>query len=206
MARKLTDTQLSILSSAAARDDRRVLPLPKLKAPPVAVQKTLKSLLADGLIEEIAASRDDETWDQSEERGRQTLIVTTAGLAAIGIDDETAGAPRAKSRTKPVTRPPHGKKASRAAKVAKKASRAQSAAGGATVPKQDAVIALLRRGNGASIAEMMEATGWQAHSVRGFMSGALKKRLGLELVSEKNKKTGERRYYVAAVKSGDNAH
>ena len=48
---------------------------------------------------------------------------------------------------------------------------------------------------------MMAATNWQAHSVRGFMSGALKRRLGLELVSEKNKKTGERRYQVAAVKS-----
>jgi hypothetical protein len=100
-----------------------------------------------------------------------------------------------------------GAKASRGAKVAKKASRARTAGSGdKKESKQDAVIALLRRGQGASVEEMMKATDWQAHSVRGFMSGALKKRLGLELVSEKNKKTGERRYYVAAVKSGDNAH
>jgi hypothetical protein len=47
---------------------------------------------------------------------------------------------------------------------------------------------------------MMEATDWQAHSVRGFMSGALKKRLGLEIASEKDNESGERRYYVAAVR------
>lgn len=47
----------------------------------------------------------------------------------------------------------------------------------------------------------MEATGWQSHSVRGFLSGALKKRLKLGVVSEKDAKTGERRYHVAAIAS-----
>ena len=46
----------------------------------------------------------------------------------------------------------------------------------------------------------MEATGWQAHSVRGFIFGALKKPLRMELVSEKDK-AGERRYYISASKS-----
>ena len=62
--------------------------------------------------------------------------------------------------------------------------------------RQDAVIALLRRPCGATIDELTAATGWQAHSVRGLMSGALKKRLGLEIVSEKDAKTGERRYRI----------
>lgn len=43
--------------------------------------------------------------------------------------------------------------------------------------KQDTVIAMLRQQNGASIAEICKATGWLPHSARGFMSGALKKRL-----------------------------
>lgn len=63
------------------------------------------------------------------------------------------------------------------------------------------MVALLRRGNGASIKEMEAATGWQAHSVRGFMSGTLKKRLGLEVVSVKDEKTGERRYQIAGLRS-----
>lgn len=51
--------------------------------------------------------------------------------------------------------------------------------------KQDALIALLKRPEGASLAEIMAATGWQAHSARGFISGSLKKTLGLEVTSEK---------------------
>ena len=66
--------------------------------------------------------------------------------------------------------------------------------------KQNAVLAMLRRPNGASIAEIVDATGWQPHSVRGFMSGALKKRLGIDVVSVKDG-TGERRYHVAALRS-----
>ena len=54
---------------------------------------------------------------------------------------------------------------------------------------------LLRRKNGASIAEMTNATGWQAHSVRGAISGALKKR-GYTIISEKN--DGLRRYRIEA--------
>src|SRR5690606_19841558 len=120
-----------------------------------------------------------------------TLIITAAGLAAIGNEPETAD--------RCDKRPPRRKKASRAEKVAKRPARGRVGDTGGK-SKQDTVIALLRRGNGASIEEMMAATGWLAHSVRGFMSGALKKRLGLEVVSEKDAKTDERRYYVAALR------
>lgn len=47
------------------------------------------------------------------------------------------------------------------------------------------LVALLRQPSGATIGEMMAATGWQAHSVRGAMSGSIKKALGTEVVSEK---------------------
>ena len=49
--------------------------------------------------------------------------------------------------------------------------------------KQDAVIALLRRPEGVTVAELVTATGWQPHMVRGLFSGTLKKKLGLALSS-----------------------
>jgi hypothetical protein len=66
--------------------------------------------------------------------------------------------------------------------------------------KQDQVLALLRRQDGASIDEIVAATDWQPHSARGFLAGAVKKRLGIDVISEKGT-DGVRRYYVAAVKS-----
>jgi len=66
--------------------------------------------------------------------------------------------------------------------------------------KQDQILGLLRRQNGASIDEIIAATDWQPHSVRGFLSGAVKKRLGIDVISEKGE-DGIRRYYVAALKS-----
>ena len=51
--------------------------------------------------------------------------------------------------------------------------------------KQQIMIDLLRRPEGATIEEITAATGWQSHTVRGAMSGALKKKLGLEITSEK---------------------
>jgi hypothetical protein len=61
--------------------------------------------------------------------------------------------------------------------------------------KQDAVIALLGRPQGVTIAAVMAATGWQAHSVRGFFAAVARKKLGLDLVSEK---TGAVRVYRIA--------
>ena len=54
--------------------------------------------------------------------------------------------------------------------------------------KSDAVIALLSRSRGATIDEMMKVTGWQAHSVRGFLAGTVKKKLGRSVASEASDK------------------
>jgi hypothetical protein len=59
--------------------------------------------------------------------------------------------------------------------------------------KQAVLIELLRRAEGATLPQMTEATGWQVHTVRGAMAGALKKKLGLEITSEKQ--TGTDRVY-----------
>jgi hypothetical protein len=49
---------------------------------------------------------------------------------------------------------------------------------------------MLRRAEGATIAEIVEATGWASHTTRGFFAGALKKKLGLTITSEKDEKRG----------------
>ena len=66
--------------------------------------------------------------------------------------------------------------------------------------KQATVLAMLRRQDGASIPEIVDATGWQPHSARGFLAGAVKRRLGIEVISEKGP-DGVRRYYVAPIAS-----
>ena len=65
--------------------------------------------------------------------------------------------------------------------------------------KQSACLILLARPNGATIEDLQTATGWQPHSVRGFLAGAIKKKLGLTLVSSKAE--GDvRRYRLEAAK------
>jgi hypothetical protein len=59
--------------------------------------------------------------------------------------------------------------------------------------KTTTVVDLLRRSGGATLAEIMKATGWQAHSVRGFISGTLGKKMDLQVISFKNE-AGERAY------------
>ncbi len=61
--------------------------------------------------------------------------------------------------------------------------------------KSQILIALLRRAKGASIAELAKASNWQAHSVRGFLSGTLKKKQGLAIASTREEGK-DRRYHV----------
>ena len=61
--------------------------------------------------------------------------------------------------------------------------------------KQERVLTLLSQSEGASIEEMMQATDWQQHSVRGFLAGTVKRKLGFSLTSSKPN-DGARRYRI----------
>ena len=88
-------------------------------------------------------------------------------------------------------------KAAKKASPAKKASKAANEKGTRDGSKAAKVLDLLKRAEGATLGELMKATGWQAHSVRGFLSGTVSKKLGLAVTSTKVE-DGERTYSIKA--------
>jgi Protein of unknown function (DUF3489) len=198
---KLTDTQLVILSTAAQRDDGTTLPLPKsLKLQGGAVSRVLKSLLKKGLLDEQPTGNNAAVWRESKDGQRLTLVVTDAGRQAIGVAADGQGetppaAPRGSKRS--VGRRRKASESNGAPAPSSKAKTTASSAALRTGTKLALLLELLQRKGGATIAEVTKATGWQAHSVRGAISGALKKKLGLAVASDKVEGRG-RVYRIAA--------
>jgi hypothetical protein len=87
-----------------------------------------------------------------------------------------------------------GKKATSAKKARKGAKKANAAPEGSKTAK---ILDMLKRSGGATMKELLKATGWQAHSLRGFLSGTVGKRMGLTVTSTKGD-DGERSYSVKA--------
>ena len=128
--------------------------------------------------------------------------MTTSTTEESGMAEASSGAERPKAGKKARVAPrrahvaPKKAKAARKAKPAKKASKGAKKAGPARDGSKAAkILDLLKRPNEATLAEIMKATDWQAHSVRGFISGSLGKKLGLTVVSAK-RENGERVYSI----------
>jgi hypothetical protein len=139
-----------------------------------------------------------------------TTETTTAAQAAAAAAPGAPVVPKASKTTskttrkatstkKAATRAKGAKGASAKPKLVKGAKGAKKAAKAATPregSKKQIVLDMLRAKGGATMAEIQKATDWQAHSVRGFISGALGKKMGLAIESTKNG-AGERCYKIA---------
>jgi hypothetical protein len=181
---KLTDSQLVILSSAANRDDGVILPLPKkMKLNKGATTIVLKSLLKHKLVDERAAMPGEACWREADDN-RFALVISETGLTAIGVEKpDGANPPSVPEEDRQVegakrTKPPATKKMREGSKLS-------------------LLVGLLSRKSGATVEEAAEATGWQHHSIRGAISGALKKKMGLTVTSAASEGRG-RVYRIAA--------
>src|ERR1035437_8763786 len=123
-------------------------------------------------------------------------------IQSLGETAKTKAEPKAKGGAQAAKGTPTTAKATKKAAPAKKAPKAAKGAKQAKAPdgtregsKTATVVALLERIGGATLAEVMKATGWQAHSVRGFVSGTLAKKMGRTVESTK-REDGERLYQL----------
>ena len=169
MNAKLTTTQAAILKAAAARPDGNIEPLPtNLRGG--AKTAVIDGLLARGLIAESEGSH----------------LLTDAGYAAVGKQRpvpkgvQKMDAPDALTKRDPID------------VIQKLESMPPTIRSGT---KLAAIIDAMRNPDGATIAQMMADTGWQAHSVRGAISGMVRKRLGCEVITEKGA-DGQRAYRI----------
>jgi hypothetical protein len=170
----LAEAQLQRLRGAIANDGVLLKPKRRSKAEAAA----LAELTALGLVA-ADAERED------------TLIITEAGRDLIGLADRDDGdlANGGASEAELITRPD-------SAGPPQTEVREGDTGGPAPTGKLGMVVEMLRRPQGVTVEALSEATGWQVHSVRGAMSGTLKKKHGLTITSEKVE--GVRRYRIAS--------
>jgi hypothetical protein len=208
---KLSDTQLMILSSASQRTDHAAVLPANLKGS--AAKKVIDKLLNEKLLQELRAKDDMPVWRRGDDNRPYSLRITKAGLKAIEVEDlaeasdnnaaadpDEVAVPDVSAEAKSSERPGRARR-SRAKKTAAVSAKATKASSDRVKPdsKQDRIVALLQRPEGATLDALVKETEWQKHSVRGFLAGTVRKKLKLPLLSEKI--DGVRNYRIGTAKA-----
>ena len=208
---KLSDTQLMILSSASQRTDHAAVLPANLKGS--AASKVVNKLLNEKLLQELRAKDDMPVWRRGDDNRPYSLRITKTGLKAIEAEDvaeasdniaaadpDEVAVPDMSTQAKSSERPSRAKR-SGAKKTAAVSPRAVKASSDRAKPdsKQDRIVALLQRPEGATLDVLVKETEWQKHSVRGFLAGTVRKKLKLPLLSEKI--DGVRNYRIGTAKA-----
>ena len=179
MTIKLTDAQQLMLNAAAQREDRILAMPPNLKGG--AAQKVAAKLIAAGLVKEVKAKSGEPAWRRDAESGQAfALKLTAAGLKASATD------------VGPVA---HTTTETEAPKDSADASNAPAASAPRDGSKISQVIGLLQREDGATLDEVVAATGWLPHTSRAALTGLRKRGYAIEkrLIAE-----GRRSYIIVA--------
>jgi DNA-binding MarR family transcriptional regulator len=188
MSKTLTDTQLLALSAAAQRDDRCLAPPPKTKGG--ALKVLAATVIGAGLAREIRAKETSPIWRTDAATGRTyTLKLTTKGEGAIAKTE-----PEASSSPKIAAKRPDALATAKAGKRPRPSSRAAAGADAKdseadnsdarSEPRANSKLALLlgllSRDRGATIAELMAATGWLPHTTRAALTRLRQRGFSLE--------------------------
>jgi len=186
---RLNDLQLVLLSSAAARDNGSLIPLPQTCTQDRArIRKAVAALLRRELIEELPVTDHRLVW-REQDQDPIGLFITDAGRAAIGsgpdacAPDDSPDAVSSGDKSGSVVRESDAEAlagtANSAAAATQPTAREQTAPLSSktarTGSKIATVVAMLERPEGATLDEMVEATGWLPHTTRAALTGLRKK-------------------------------
>jgi hypothetical protein len=178
MSIKLTDTQLVLLGAAAQRKDLCLVAPPTLKG--ATAQKVASKLISAGFVKEVKAKAGDPIWRRDEESGvSYALKLTAAGAKAIVVDDAAEPEDAGEESNTLANRDQAAIPSKLDAKDARPAEGIEPGPIRPSAPRGSSklarVIALLERHHGATIEELIAATGWLAHTTRAALTGLRKR-------------------------------
>jgi hypothetical protein len=199
----LSDAALVVLSHAASRHSRMVLPLPaSFRVRGGAKDRLLRKLLRLGMVDEVPGSEAENAWRTGEDEGRVGLRISARGLRTIGIEDGAAdidGQSESAAESPAFANDSEGAKGHRIAIAGNSshAAKADAAARSRVRPgsKQALLVERLSSGTGCTLDELAELLGWQRHTVRAALTGLRQK--GFRVTKSKSEE-GESRYHAFA--------
>jgi hypothetical protein len=178
MSIKLTDTQLVLLGAAAQRKDLCLAIRPTLKG--ATAQKVANRLISAGFVKEVKAKASNPIWRRDDEsRASYALKLTAAGVKAIAVNDAAEPEDAGEETATLANRDQAAILSKLDATDARPTEAMEPGPARPSAPRSGSkltrVIALLERDRGATIEELIAATGWLAHTTRAALAGLRKR-------------------------------